>query len=200
MKQETFNRLWDRQIVPKIHQIRQSSYFLLFRNKRSFAQIKDDIFEDYEGNRYEFKKMMKGTGSILIDRHKIAALLVRSVLVVSPFDLRARTLQNKSKNPKLRDWLANEILALHCGLCVMQTFVLEDGIQKNKIENRAISVSKIIDTPDVRGGQESYEIQTCRTLRCEKRRSNFSVLLFANIMFLLEPYLISEISSKKLGL
>ena len=117
-----FDELWHNIVAPHIKNA-------VNRYKYRCDQTDDTkkaIFKGYEKSR-SFFKSKKDTG--LLDRHKIAASLMYSILDVKPFNIEMNV-----NRIKLNENLANEYLAIKSGISLISVFRMKYFKEKKKNE------------------------------------------------------------------
>lgn len=109
---------------------------------------------------------------IFLDRHKVAAIVICSIIKTKVFEYRM-TDENKV-------FLGNYCLALSAGLSYLQ-YELNQALQ----EEGKLPIKKI-GFPDVMYGKSSYKENLVNMLYFSDLEDSLNVLGLANIMFLLE--------------
>ena len=111
---------------------------------------------------------------IFLDRHKVAAIIILSIIKSEILEYRDVT-DNKV-------FLGNYHLALSTGLSYMQ-YELNQVLRE-----KGESIIKKYDFPDVMHGKSSYKENLINMLYFSDKEENLSVLSLANIMFMIETY------------
>lgn len=129
----------------------------------------------YESFRKDIRKLYMSKESSPMDRHKIAANILCSLL-------KAKLIKVNRLVPDLpiELLLANEYLSFYCALNIIELYKT-DTIQKE--------YSLILPETYIEGeGKTSYIENVCKALYYSKRINLNDVFSFSNILFLLEKY------------
>lgn len=143
---------------------------LRFRNGRMWL-----AYYFYESYRKTVRKLYMGQEENPMDRHKIASIMMISLLKARPIKVNRRI--GRLSLPLL---LANEFLAFYCGLNVVELY---------KSDQLGTEYSLILPPTYIEGeGDTSYIENVCKALFYSRRFSVNDVFSYANIYFLLEKY------------
>jgi len=188
MTKEKFDGLWKNGFERKIDEIKSccSDKILFDENRKEF------IFEKYSNIRDFIKERYMKNKDGLLDRHKVAAIMMKAILIVEPFQL------SKKDNGEILDteeipilaWFANEVFAIYCANVIVSSFLINEEDTKMKDVYK-----KGLVIPDCRN-EDSYLLQLAKELYYNKVEGHFDVFAFANILFLLEQYTIAINSSQ----
>lgn len=133
------------------------------------------VYYKYESNRKNIRKLYMANESDPMDRHKIAANMMCSLLNIKPFKV------NRIKaNLSLPVLLANEYIALYCALNIVELY---------KSDKLGYDYKLIIPETFIKGeGKLSFVENTCKALYYSKHFRLNDIFSYANILFLLEKY------------
>ena len=133
------------------------------------------VYYFYESYRKTVRRLYMEQESNPMDRHKIASIMMISLLKARPIKVNRRI--GGLPLPLL---LANEFLAFYCGLNVVELY---------KSEHLKTEYLLILPSTYIEGeGETSYIENTCKALYYSKRFSINDVFSYANIYFFLEKY------------
>jgi hypothetical protein len=117
-----------------------------------------------------------------IDRHKIASVMLYSVIANKPFEL--KYLHNK-KEIKVSSTLANEILGFNVALDIVWYFIITEANQKS--DNIKIEYFKNgFIFPECQ--HENYPTHIFKMLYYSKLNGNYDIFAFSHVLFLIEAY------------
>lgn len=193
MNKQEFERLWSGCIVPSFTELYKQDQTLYLREGSSSS-----LCRCYNSIKNNTKRLfMKNSGSVRLDRHKIAACLAKAIVVVRPI---GKTLDDGYTGTEDEFPLANEALAFSVSLSILRAFIelklknkaLESGLRKDACQ-------KICDSdfifPDTIIGVD-YSVSVCWAWHHNITNGNFDVLGTANLFFMIENYSIEAYCSK----
>lgn len=131
-----------------------------------------------------------------IDRHKVGAAMARAILhvqpliLVAPFDERDKTIKNTGH-------FANEILAFHVALSIVQSFILTKANRSNDATTTEVFKDGFVFPP---AQHESYDMHTCKALHYAKIEGRSDLFIFANLLFMIESYTLLHGKNRLLSL
>lgn len=146
----------------------------------------DAMYEKYESWRelahdHMLHKHMGLLGRI--DRHKVAAALMLSILGSPPL-----AYGEGAEINVLSVYLANEVLAFRVGLHVVTEFLKAEARAKGDTETLFVLRRPFV-FPPVAPDADDYRLQTYRALYRLREACHFqSLLLLSNLLFMLEAY------------
>lgn len=158
--------LWNEMIKEAEHSSKTDENIILNRERKMVFQ---KIFEEMY-NKIKSQNMRDEV--MFLDRHKVAAIIICSVIKTKIFE--CRIIDEKEV------FLGNYYLALSAGLSYLQ-YELNQMLQ----EKGKLPIEKII-FPDVMYGKLSYKENLINMLYFSDLEDSLNVLGLANIMFLLE--------------
>jgi len=173
----TYEKLWDNCIKPKIDKMLEDDDDLLYNR----VQVKEKIWYTYEDYKNKVHTYMHNPDG-LIDRHKIASVMLYSIIVNKPFEL--KYLHNK-KELKVSTILANEILGFNVALDIIWYFIMEEANQESSYNRIDIFRNGFV-FPECR--HEKYEIHVYRTLYYAKLNDRYDIFSLSHILFFIEAY------------
>ena len=186
MRLEDFNEFYEKVINKYIEELQEfdSSYKSLTVVKKASAKI----YQFYEKKRIELRTSVMVDPNKPIDRHKTAATMMYAVL-------RAKVFKINYYIPNLPEplSLANEYLACHVALNIVELYKRHDEKNSNKKEK---NLNYLLDIPETKYESQmntytnvkgsSFISSLCLTLSKIVRIKECDVLAYATILFLLE--------------
>ena len=170
-----FDELWEKSIAKRAKWLIEmgGKNYIVFYKERKIR-----IENHYKRWKNKTKAMMhqhtSEDGDKLLDRHKIASILLYAILLTRPFSL-----MRKNKAPMTARY-ANELLGFLCGLDIIRTFNVAD-VKEGKIQNCDTFHLPLAE-------KESYLKQTLRCLWHAHDQNKFDIFSFANLFFMIEQY------------
>lgn len=179
---EEFNNLWDKVICNQVNEIQ-----VRFPDVYFLEDSKQGIFDTYNETIDYCKKHYMSDCKKRVDRHKISAAIVISVLKNEPI----KYINQKYFSDSPTHWLFNEQLALTTGCSVLKTFILRRIKERRYEEYSSYSEEKLktvfengIVFPKTYHG--SYKDNLLFEFYCMKKEGNYNLLSLADKFFLLE--------------
>jgi len=173
----TYEKIWVSSIKPKIDRMLASDNDIYFIE----GQIKEKIWLTYEECKNNVHSYMYNPDG-RIDRHKIAAVLLYSIIKNKPFELKFLHVKQPLKSSSI---LANETIGLHAALAVVWSFIIEDANQ-NSDKNKHDLFQYGFVFPKCQ--HDSYEANLYKMLYYSKFNQCYDIFAFAHILFLIEAY------------
>ncbi len=139
-------------------------------NKNKYIDFQN-VFE----NMYDkIKKENMRTEVVYLDRHKVAAIIIYSIV-------KTRVIEYKESTDN-KEFLGNYQFALSAGLSYMQ-------YELNQILNEEgkTPIKKLV-FPEVMNGPQDYKNSVINMLYFADKEGNFNILELANMFFLLEQF------------
>jgi len=189
MTEIKFNEFWDITLKPYIeYELSKNSSYQVLDTTENFSKKRRDIESLYNTARDDIKKSFMKNHEKLLDRHKIPACLY--------FAIANAPLIKVFGGSEEKDRVVNAGLALHVSISVLLSFMANgaDSEYKHYLETNGLQFpqSKNLDS------NESYLVQTIKTLCYAQKRNKMDILMLANIFFMLEAHTDSVyISGKK---
>lgn len=181
MKKETFDSIWDYIVIPIFENISDNSNILSLKNK-------DKVFKKYLSLKEEIKKLYMEKDCLTIDRHKIAAAMMKAIVEVSPIKNSWKYILKcwrMKKAIEYRYLYSNEYLGFFTALSILENFK-SFGINGNQnLERRSIKIPDTFNETD-------YVKNTCMDLYFSKKNNQINILTFSNVFFLLEKYSMAD--------
>lgn len=146
MNYKDFSNLWDTVVIPEVGVIQSSNSGLIFAD-----YLKDDIAQECIDLVNHGKTRYMRDSSNFLDRHKIAAAVIISILKNTP--IKTVGANYYTVNAKTRAF--NEELAITCGLSVLRSFIisdLQDKFEGQKLDNEIKKIDNGIKLPETRHG------------------------------------------------
>ena len=177
MERATYDSLWSNSIMPIIDEMLSKNTDIYFVG----GQVKEKIwltYEDFKNRVHSYMQNPEGR----IDRHKIASVMLYSIIVNKPLELK---LMPVKRNVKSETLVANEILGFNTALAIVRSFILgeaEELADKQKIE---IFRNGFV-FPECT--HDKYEATIFKMLYYAKLNKNYDIFAFAHILFLIEAY------------
>ena len=173
----TYDRIWEKSIKPKIDRMLLVDDDIFFIG----GQVKEKIwltYEDYKNKVHSYMHNPDGR----IDRHKVASVILYSIIINKPFELKLLPVKQKLKSSSL---LANEILGFHAALAIVWSFILEDANKKSD-KNKIEIFKNGFSFPECQ--HERYETNIYKMLYYSRLNERYDIFAFAHILFLIEAY------------
>jgi hypothetical protein len=178
-----FNKIWDKTILRLANNFTEKYSNVHFDEKR-----KENIFKEYEELKNRIHTYMQQEG-MLIDRHKIAAIMTFSILRSSPFSLKPSL---PTKNALIIEHTANEYLSLAVGLSLIRSFIISECNKNNNMTRKNFFEKQFI-FPE--SNNCHYFIAFIRNLYYSKLNQSVDIFTLANLYFMIESY--TELSRKQ---
>ncbi|MCL2155590.1 MAG: hypothetical protein FWH53_08005 [Leptospirales bacterium] len=173
----TYEKIWNASVKPKIDRMLSSDDDIFFIGE----QVKYKIWQTYEDYKNKVHSYMRNPDG-RIDRHKIASVMLYSVIVNKPFDLRVL-----SSNQQIRgsSFLANEILGFNTAMAIVLSFLLEEANKKSdKIKIEIFKKGFIF--PECQ--YDDYPTHVWKMLYYAKYNNHYDIFAFSHVLFLIEAY------------
>jgi len=135
-------------------------------------------YEDYKNKVHTYMHDPQGR----IDRHKVASVMLCSVIINRPFEL--KLLPSKSVL-KSTSFLANEILGLHAALAIVWSFLMEDANNNSNAAKIEIFKDGFV-FPECQ--HDDYPTHLYKMLYYAKFNEKYDIFAFSHILFLIEAY------------
>lgn len=140
---------------------------------------KDRLKQHYESSKAEAKTHTRNANDLL-DRHKVAALMMIAIIRSDPFQTLKPAVSPRSS--KARFWLAHIM-----GMQIVRRWILADikyGTEKTPIEMHLSP----LHVPSTMNGDGAYDEQTVRGLYQANKASRLDPFLLANILFMQDAF------------
>ena len=190
MKKEEFNNLWKKGFEEKIKEILFccSPRIYFDENKKEIIFEKYNSIRNFIKERYMDKETDDNGEKKRIDRHKIASIMMKAILIAEPFQLSNKDTGEipYTEEMPILGWLANEFFAIYCANVIVSAFLIDET--KDEEQKKIYETGLVI--PISKHG-EDYLLQLAKELYYNKMEGNFDVFAFSNILFLLEQYTIA---------
>jgi len=183
----TYERLWENIIKPKIDNMLSNDDDIVF-NERQPGLLKESVwltYEDYKNKVHTYMHNPDGR----IDRHKIASVMLYSIIINKPFELKYLHAKQVLKSSSL---LANEILGFYVALAIVRSFILQDASEKSD-KNRQEIFNDGFAFPECQ--HDSYPAHVYKMLYYAKLNERYDIFAFSHVLFFIEAY--TELVRKK---
>jgi len=177
MEYAFFERIWENSIRPKIDRMLATNGDIVFNE----VQLKDKIWLTYENYKNRVHTYMHNPDG-RIDRHKVASVMLYSIIINRPFDLKLLPAKRKVNNEA---YLANEVLGFHAALAIVWSFIM-DSANLNSDKNRIDVFKNGFLFPECQ--HDSYPVHVHKMLYYSKYNNNYDIFAFSHILFLIEAY------------
>lgn len=140
---------------------------------------KNRLKQHYESSKAEAKTHTRNADDLL-DRHKVAALMMIAIIRSDPFEMLKPAVT--PRNREARFWLAYAM-----GMVIVRRWILadiKDGIEKTPIEMH----QGAIHVPSTMNGDGAYDQQTVRGLYQANKANRLDPFLLANILFMQDAF------------
>ena len=153
--------------------------------------IQYQIFKEYGIMLKYCKEMYMNDSEGLLDRHKVAAIIMTAILKVQPIKKLSEIYYEDAKK-----WTFNENLAISTGCSVLRAYILEDTETNDKLTNeqkeaRRNKLENGIHFPTVvhhGKDKENYAMELYHTAK----EGNYNILAIAHELFYLELTTLNE--------
>jgi len=173
----TYEKIWANCIKPKIDRMKAADDDIFFVD----GQVKEKIWRTYESCKNDIHTYMFDPNG-RIDRHKVASIMLYSIIINNPFEL--KYLHDK-KTIKIASFMANEILAFNTAVGIVLSFIETDAIEKSdKIKIEIFKDGFIYPVCQ----HDSYEANVFKMLYYAKYNNRYDVFAFSHVLFLIEAY------------
>ena len=177
MDKVVYESLWDLSFKPKIDRMLTSDDGIFFVE----GQIKEKIWLTYEECKTTIHTYMHNPDG-RIDRHKVASVMLYSILKNKPFEL---ILSPSKHEVKSSSFLANEILGFHAALAIVWSFIITDANEKSDKIRIEIFKDKFI-LPKCQ--YDDYQTHVYKMLYYAKYNNHYDIFAFSHILFFIEAY------------
>lgn len=187
-----FDEIYKEVIVPLTQDLSKSfdEIQLINRAEKKKYTLKKHFEKEY----MIFMKSYMYENATNLDRHKIAACMMKSILIVKPIKIPVRlttlTILGNLNLPK-KVFLVNQYLALSVAITIMDGYINSD--KNKKLKHKVFFPETFYDNSE----KYVYEQDVCLDLYYTKP-SSINTISYANIFFLLEKYSCRKIQSKRL--
>jgi len=173
----TYENLWANCIKPKIDRMREEDDDIYFIE----GQVKEKIWKTYESYKNDIHTYMYNPNG-RIDRHKVASIMLYSIIINKPFELKYL---HESKDVKISSLLANEMLSFNTAVGIVLSFIEADANEKSDRQRIEIFKDGFI-YPKCQ--HDSYETNIFKMLYYAKYNNRYDVFAFSHVLFLIEAY------------
>ena len=179
MIETKFEEIWKVALKPYLEkELSLNSSFQPVDRTENYSKARRDIESQYNTLKEAVKREFMKDWENLLDRHKVPACIYIAIVSNPLIKVFAGT--------KEKDMLVNAGLAFHVAIAVLSSFMAHsaDADYSQFLENNSLLFpkSKNLDS------NESYLIQTVKSLCYAQKRKELNVLKLANIFYLLEIY------------
>lgn len=174
-----FEKIWQDIVAPLVKELR-NDYNL--RLRYPLRAIKRFVGYYYQRNALLFLNSYMEADAEKIDRHKIAACIVKAILIVRPLSLRLdKGLKVLFRLDKVSEtvMLANQYLALSVAITVLDGYIAADDTKELK--------HRIIVPEPFPEDDSDYLRDVCLDLY-HTNAKRINIVTYANVFFLLEKY------------
>lgn len=172
-----YEKIWKNSIKPQVERMLSVDDDIIFKEE----QTKEKIwltYEDYKNKVHTYMRYPDGR----IDRHKVASVMLYSIIINKPFELKLIPVKREVNSSAL---LANEILGFNTALAIVWSFIMEDA--KEKSDKNKIEIFKEgFIFPECQ--HDSYEANIYKMLYYSNINQRYDIFAFAQILFLIEAY------------
>ena len=172
-----YEKIWEQSIKPKIDRMSSSDDDILFIGEH----VKEKIwltYEDYKNTVHTYMYNPDG----LIDRHKIASVMLYSIIINRPFELKYLSSKQQVRGSAL---MANEILGFNTALAILWSFLLKDANKKSdKIKIEIFENGFIFPTCEY----DDYPTHVYKMLYYAKHNNKYDIFAFSHVLFFIEAY------------
>jgi hypothetical protein len=177
MDKTKYDEIWERSIGPKIKRMLSKDNDILFVG----GQIKEKIWLAYEQCKNNVHTYMHNPDG-RIDRHKVASVMLYSIIANSPFELKLLPLKQEVRGSSRQ---ANEILGFHAALAIVLSFLFTDATEKSDKTKFEIFKNGFI-FPECE--YEDYPTHIYKMLYYAKYNNKYDIFAFSHVLFFIEAY------------
>lgn len=181
---EAFDTIWNTVIEKLIKQYKAESFYISVE-----PNAQDLIWKHYVDFREHCRAHYMIESSDLLDRHKVCACLIYSIV-------KSSVISHNISNDKNNSFYSviNEDLALTTGLTLLRAFIISaatDAHDNGKLDSDELNrIKKIFENgikfPPTNHG--SYRENFLAELHFTMKEENYNILSLAQVLFLLETY------------
>jgi hypothetical protein len=169
--------IWANCIKPKIDRMKTADDDIFFID----GQVKEKIWLTYESCKNNIHTYMYDPDG-RIDRHKVASIMLYSIIINKPFELKYLHDKESIKSISL---MANEILGFNTAVGTVLSFIDTDAVEKS--DNKRIEIFKNgFIYPKCQ--HDSYEANVFKMLYYAKYNERYDIFAFSHVLFLIEAY------------
>lgn len=197
MTRETFNAIFDNEILPFIDEIQENNHKI---KKKNIEQCKEEIYREYNALKNDFKKIIFGekTEKSLLDRHKIAACICGAFLKVSVFNKSEliRELKETKQPIEMYFYYVNEMVAFFAGCKFLSFFMTSEKIKERKLAEEIIR--EFPKLPPVKTSSRAcydnivFNLSQIKTGKIGLE--HFDVYSYSMFYFMLESYFYTQVA------
>jgi hypothetical protein len=183
MKEAKFDEIWDNAIKPILdHKLFNDKQLYTTDGTSNQSGARRDMKSWYESSRDRIKLEFMQKPSGRLDRHKICACIFKAIIEVKILKVRNGSLE--------KDLLVNAEVAFLASCVVLSSFMLADAKGADPGFEEFLSKRKMPCFPNCKNSDsnDSYVVQTIKTLCHDQRHGHLSILALANIFCWLEAY------------
>jgi hypothetical protein len=124
-----------------------------------------------------------------IDRHKVASIMLYSIIINKPFEMKFLHIKQTLKSPSI---LANEVLGFNVALAIVWSFIMQDANEKaDKLKEEIFKDGFVF--PECQ--HDTYEAHVYKMLYYSKLNERYDIFAFSHVLFFIEAY--TEIVKKQ---
>jgi hypothetical protein len=150
---------------------------------RISASAENDLYAEYESKKQSIHNYMVYPNG-RIDRHKIAATFIHSILKIHPITGAIPQSDYDLRFSKV-EYLPNEVFAWHCGISIVYSFLMEE-LQTSNQQSILQRLKIGFFYPPC--SHDDYQIHVLRSLYHAKVKATFDIFSFSHVFYLLEEY------------
>jgi len=189
MTEIKFDEFWNIVLKPYIeYELSKNSSYQVLDTTENFSKMRKDIESLYNTARDDIKRSFMKNQDKLLDRHKVPACLyfaIANAPLIKVFGGSAE-----------KDRVVNAGLAFHVSVSALLSFMANGAEAEYRLylERNGLQFpqSKNLDS------NESYLVQTIKTLCYAQKHNKMDILMLANIFFMLEAHTDSVYTSEKI--
>jgi len=185
MELAIYEEVWSKCIKPKIDSMLSEDNDIFLNG----GPIKEKIWQTYQKCRNSVHTYMYDPDG-LIDRHKVAAVMMYSIIVNKPLGLKFLHVEQLAKGSSL---LANETLGFYTALSIVRSFILSDAREVSNGKKIEIFINGFI-FPVCR--HEDYLSNVYKMLYYSNLNECYDIFALSHVLFLIEVYTESEMKNK----
>lgn len=135
MNINTFNEIFDKEIMPFIKELQENNSKI---KTKDLVSCKQEIFKQFNELNSSFKNVIfsKDSDVNILDRHKIASCICGAFLMVSVFNKQELVdyIKETKKSVEHYFFYVNEFVAFYAGCKFLSFYMVSDNLKRNQIQ------------------------------------------------------------------
>jgi len=177
MTEIKFNEFWNTALKPYIeYELSRNRLYQVLDTTENFSKFRRDIESIYNAARDDIKRNFMKDSEKLLDRHKVPACLYFAIASTPLIKVLGGSVE--------KDMVVNAGLAFHAAASTLLSFMANEANAEYKryLENNGLQFPQCKNLDS----NESYLVQTIKTLCHAQKQNKMDILMLANTFFMLE--------------